>query len=54
MFGEMQALVQSVMLDANGETNIAPEYEWTDDEDDAGVSNMLNLIDQRFGFNSHC
>nr|VDC71514.1 unnamed protein product [Brassica rapa] len=49
-----KALIQSVMLDANGETNVPPEYEWTDDEDDAAVSNMLNLIDQRFGFNSHC
>ena len=54
MFGHMQALVQSIMLDANGETNVATEYEWSDDEDDVGVSNMLNLIDQRFGFNSQC
>ncbi|KAF2569064.1 hypothetical protein F2Q68_00026913 [Brassica cretica] len=42
------------MLDANGETNVAAEYEWSDDEDDVGVSNMLNLIDQRYGFNSQC
>ena len=54
MFGHMQALVQSIMLDANGETNVAAEYEWLDDEDDVGVSNMLNLIDRRFGFNSQC
>ncbi|KAG2311333.1 hypothetical protein Bca52824_022890 [Brassica carinata] len=50
----LQALVESIMLDGNGETSLAPEYQWSDDEDDVLVSNMLNLIDEGFGFTSSC
>ncbi|KAG2251505.1 hypothetical protein Bca52824_081641 [Brassica carinata] len=35
-----KALVQSIMLDANGETNVVAEYEWSDDEDDEEVNKM--------------
>ncbi|KAL0876042.1 hypothetical protein Bca101_025747 [Brassica carinata] len=49
-----KALVESIMLDGNGETSLAPEYQWSDDEEDVLVSNMLNLIDEGFGFTSSC
>lgn len=50
----LQALVQSVMLDSNGETNVAADHQWSDDEDDVGVGNMVKLIDQRFPFTPSC
>lgn len=40
------------MLYGNGETTLADVYQWSDDEDDVGVCNMVGLIDNRFGFNN--
>ncbi|KAG2323250.1 hypothetical protein Bca4012_058751 [Brassica carinata] len=42
------------MLDSNGETNVTEEYQWSDDEDDVGVSNMVKLVDQGFAFTNKC
>ncbi|KAL0802765.1 hypothetical protein Bca101_057941 [Brassica carinata] len=49
-----KTLVQSIMLDSNGETNVTEEYQWSDDEDDVGVSNMVKLVDQGFAFTNKC
>ncbi|KAG2304676.1 hypothetical protein Bca52824_033327 [Brassica carinata] len=38
------------MPDGNGETTLSPEFQWSDDEDDVLVSNMVNLVDEGFGF----
>lgn len=50
----LQAFVESIMLDANGETSVAEVYQWSDDEEDVGVSNMVGLVENRFGFSNQC
>lgn len=42
------------MLDSNGETIITPDYEYSDDEDDVVVDNMVKLIEERFHFTPAC
>lgn len=42
------------MVDANGDRTTTPEYQYSDDEDDAVVCNMVNLIDQQFPFHNAC
>ncbi|KAL0724378.1 hypothetical protein Bca4012_038977 [Brassica carinata] len=54
MFCHLQAQVQSVILDVNGDTMVDEEFQWTDDEDDVRVSNMMKLIENRFPFTSKC
>lgn len=54
MFSLLQAIVDSIMLDGNGETALAPDFQWSDDEEDDGVSNMVGLIEDRFGFSNNC
>ncbi|KAJ4917104.1 hypothetical protein Rs2_02654 [Raphanus sativus] len=49
-----KTIVDSIMLDGNGETTLAPDFQWSDDEDDDGVSNMVGLIEERFGFSNDC
>lgn len=54
MFSRMQAVVESIMLDGNGEITLAADYQWSDDEEDDAVSNMVGLVEQRFGFRNDC
>ncbi|KAL0846618.1 hypothetical protein Bca101_019864 [Brassica carinata] len=49
-----KVLVQSIMGDANGEILTAAEYEYSDDEDDTAVGNMVKLIEEEFPFNTGC
>ncbi|KAJ4866799.1 hypothetical protein Rs2_51671 [Raphanus sativus] len=49
-----KAIVESILLDANGEITVPEVYQWSDDEDDGGVSNMVGLIEQRYGFSNDC
>ncbi|KAL0900238.1 hypothetical protein Bca101_084199 [Brassica carinata] len=42
------------MGDANGEILTAADYEYSDDEDDTAVGNMVKLIEEEFPFNTGC
>ncbi|KAF8107190.1 hypothetical protein N665_0125s0018 [Sinapis alba] len=49
-----KAIVQSIMVDVIGGSNDTEEYDWSDDEDDVGVTNMVKLIEQGFPFTQAC
>ncbi|KAF8105788.1 hypothetical protein N665_0155s0009 [Sinapis alba] len=37
-----------------GGSNVTEEYDWSDDEDDVGVTNIVKLIEQSFPFTQAC
>ncbi|KAF8077392.1 hypothetical protein N665_1041s0007 [Sinapis alba] len=45
-----KAAVQSIILDGNSEITTSPDFEWSDDEDDVMVDNMVNLIVEDYAF----
>ncbi|KAF8087299.1 hypothetical protein N665_0591s0003 [Sinapis alba] len=48
------AAVQSVLVDVNHEIRTSPELDWSDDDEDHIVDNMLKLIEEGYSFKPSC
>lgn len=42
--------MHSIIFSGEDACNATPEYEWSDDEDDSSVDNLVKLIEQRYPF----
>ncbi|KAF8109333.1 hypothetical protein N665_0098s0061 [Sinapis alba] len=49
-----KAVVQSVLVDVNHEIKTSSELDWSDDDEDPIVDNMLKLIEEGYSFKPSC